>query len=334
MPQSNYTFRLANATDREAIVNFMNTHWNIRHPLVNLPDFFDYYYLAPNGKLNFALCEQAGSLAAIAGFVPANRTATADVWVSIWVADPAMRGAGLELMAEMPSLTGCRTLACNNIRPETRPFYEFLGYTTGRVGHFYRLANKSRYTVAKIKQVDIPPVGGNARLAPLPTADALAQSGFVPPQGANPAKDLWYISRRYYAYPRQQYTVMGIYLPGISTPQALLATRIVPVLGTHVLRIADYIGESTLLPQIGAAVDEWMQTVGAEYADWYCAGIAPELLYEAGFAQRLEGSENIIPNYLNPPLFENTEYYYFTSNPEGFVLNRADGDQDRPNIQT
>ena len=29
---------------------------------------------------------------------------------------------------------------------------------------------------------------------------------------------------------------------------------------------------------------------------------------------------------------QNTEYYYFTNQPDGFVLFKADGDQDRPNL--
>ena len=52
----------------------------------------------------------------------------------------------------------------------------------------------------------------------------------------------------------------------------------------------------------------------------------------AGFCERREGDANILPNYLQPPLFENTEYYYFTSDPGRFVLFKADGDQDRPNL--
>ena len=48
---------------------------------------------------------------------------------------------------------------------------------------------------------------------------------------------------------------------------------------------------------------------------------------------RLEGDGSVIPNYLTPPLLENTEYYYFTNKPENFVLFKADGDQDRPNLK-
>ena len=48
--------------------------------------------------------------------------------------------------------------------------------------------------------------------------------------------------------------------------------------------------------------------------------------------EREPGDGVVIPNYLTPPLLENTEYYYFTNEPEHFVIFRADGDQDRPNL--
>ena len=71
---------------------------------------------------------------------------------------------------------------------------------------------------------------------------------------------------------------------------------------------------------------------GAEYADCYNVGIDPEIWKAAGFRERTSDDPSVIPNYLTPPLYENTEYYYFTNKPEGFVLFKADGDQDRPNL--
>ncbi len=62
-------------------------------------------------------------------------------------------------------------------------------------------------------------------------------------------------------------------------------------------------------------------------------GIPSEVWQAAGFTERLEGDGSVIPNYLTPPLLENTEYYYFTNKPENFVLFKADGDQDRPNLK-
>lgn len=327
-----YRFRLATVADEPAIRAFMRAHWDASHPLIELDDFFDYYYKGEGDALHFALCEQDGALAAIAGYIPASQGPGADVWVSLWVADKKAKGSGLELMAELPRLAGCRTLACNNIRPETRPFYHFLGYETGRLGHFYRLADKPAYQLAQVTERDIPPVAGDAQLVLLESAETLRQSGFEPPRGANPCKDLWYITRRYYAYPRQDYDVYGVVLPGQSTPAVLLCTRTIQAAGTAVLRLADVIGPPQVLPQAGAAIDRLMRAAGAEYADLYCTGVDAALLRRAGFAEREEGSPDIIPNYLDPPLYENTDYYYFTSRPEGFIMFKADGDQDRPHI--
>ena len=71
---------------------------------------------------------------------------------------------------------------------------------------------------------------------------------------------------------------------------------------------------------------------GAEYLDCYNAGIPAAVWAAAGLTERREDDGVIIPNYLTPPLQQNTEYYYFTNQPDGFVLFKADGDQDRPNL--
>lgn len=326
-----FTFRLAAGDDRPAIIHFMNTHWGEKHPAINLPDFFDFYYQNPDGSLRFALAETGGEMAALAGFIPANQNPVPDIWVSLWIADKRHKGIGLELMAALPKLTGCRTLACNNIRPETRPFYEFLGYTTGRVGHFYRLAEKAAYAIAQPAHTHILPAGGSARLIALPTEADFLASGFIPPKNANPYKDNGYIARRYYHFPRQIYNVWGAYLPGQNAPAALLVTRTTPALGSAALRIVDYVGTAEILPELGDAINTLLKAEDAEYADLYCAGIPPEILQKAGFHERSETDSTIIPNYLTPPALKNIEYYYFTNQPQNFTLFRADGDQDRPN---
>ena len=331
-----YTFRIASLRDKEAIIEFMNTHWGSEHPLVNLPDYFAYYYTdgADKNKLHFALAEQEGKLAAIAGYIPANSRPVQDIWVSLWVADKKAMGSGLDLMAALPQITGCNTIACNNIRPETRPFYDFLGYKTDRMGHFYRLAPKGNiadYKVARLQTAEIYPVDGEGELTLLPDAKALVSSGFIPPEKHNPYKDLAYIQKRYYEFPRQKYMVYAGALPG-EPIAALLVARKIPVLGTNVLRIVDCIGDAAFLPQLGRAIENLLVEAEAEYADFYSAGLAPEILTKAGFTQRVEGDSNILPNYLDPPLFENTDYYYFTNNPIGFTMFKADGDQDRPNL--
>ena len=318
--------RLAKADEKARVVEFLDAHWGSHHPRVHLDDFFNHYYVH-DGRLQFAFAEQAGETVAVAGYILANERAQPDIWVSIWCAKKGCNGAGLELMAALPKLTGARVMACNNIRPKTMAFYTFLGYTAARLPHYYRLAemDKAQFRVARVREYIRLPVTEGPALERVPDEAALRRV-FAPCEDVTPYKDLWYLARRYFRYPRQRYDVWR-------APGALLVTRTVDVDGARVLRVVDYVGRPEEFSRLGAGIDALMRAEGAEYADCYCAGVAPEEMARAGFAERREDCANILPNYLTPPLYENTEYYYFTSDPAHFLMFKADGDQDRPNVE-
>ncbi|MEG1381031.1 MAG: hypothetical protein RSC73_02205 [Ruthenibacterium sp.] len=317
------TFRLADAADKAIIKSFMDANWGAPHPLIQRDEFFNFYYQNGAG-LQFAFAEEAGIPVALAGYIRANESETPDIWVSIWCAVKGRNGAGLELMAALPRLAHARCMACNNIRPNTMPFYTFLGYTAARLPHFYRLARLPVYQVAKVAHQMILPAGGRAVLTKV-TDEAMLARVFHFDEVLRPAKDLWYLTRRYFHAPHQKYDVW-------TSDSSLLVTRTVPVNGTQVLRIVDYIGKPETFADLGGAISLLMQTVGAEYADCYCYGIDAQIFAAAGFCERTETDENIIPNYLTPPLYENTEYYFFTDTTKNFTMWKADGDQDRPNL--
>lgn len=337
------TFRLAEYAEREAIIAFINEHFDWRLPLVNRREFFDYYYCGD--RLQFAVAEAGGRMVAAAGYILANHSAQPDLWVSVWVAAKGANGAGLELMEALPRLTGARVVACNNIRENTCVFYRFLGWTAERVPHYYRLADRPALADYHLCRPTIPagadpaltppvrlPAGGDLALDKVSTSVRLYALG-LPAVPHSPAKDLWYLTRRYFGFPHLAYDVWSVHEKGVLL--AYLVTRTVPS-GANgeipVLRIVDFIGEDSVLPRIGAAVDSLLARTGAEYADCYCAGIPASVFAAMGFSERVPGDGCVIPNYLTPPLYENTEYYYFTNHPEGFVLFKADGDQDRPNL--
>ena len=266
----------------------------------------------------------------MAGYIRANRLETPDVWVSILSAAKFAPGSGLELLAALRGLAHARLVACNNIRPRVMPLYRFAGFATGRLAHCYRLADRAVYRVARVADKKILPAAGNAVLQRLPAEDDLLSCGYTPDESRRPYKDLWYLARRYYQYPFQKYDVWGVLENGAAG--ALLITRCIPVNGTCVLRVADYTGAPEAFSALGTAIGRLMAECGAEYADCYCAGMPEAAMAEAGFCVRGEKDANILPNYLTPPLYENTDYYYFTGEPEGFTLFKADGDQDRPNL--
>lgn len=327
---SEVTFRLAHPHEADRIKEFVNQHFDWKLPLINRPEWFDHYYTSP-GSLHFAIAQQEEEWLSVAGYIPASQDPVPDVWVSVWVAKKGHNGVGLELMDALPRLVGARVVACNNIRPKTCAFYRFLGWTAERLPHYYRLAPRQEYRLAKVEYPVILPVTGDLTLTAMsePELEALG----LPETFHTPAKDLWYLKRRYFHFPHLNYQVWGVVDNGVLL--ACLVTRLVES-GEKgeipVLRLVDYLGRDELLPRLGKALDWLLKESGAEYLDCYNAGISPETWAAAGLTQRLEGDGVVIPNYLTPPLYENTEYYYFTNLPQDFVMFKADGDQDRPNL--
>lgn len=325
-------FRHAIWQDKDSIIEFLNQHWGSRHPLVNREEFFEFYYHSRE-KLQFVLALEDEHIVAVAGYIVANSNAVPDGWVSIWCASGGTNGVGLELMEALPRLAGIRVLACNNIRPKTMAFYRFLGWHADRIPHFYRFGYKESFAlIQNPTQTPFPSPQGNLQLSLVSSAEQLDALG-IPQTGLLPRKDVWYLKRRYFSFPYQQYEVWAI--QDQTSFQGYLITRTVevPEYGTSVLRIVDFIGTPETLGNLGNAIDTLIQSKQVEYADCYCAGISAEIFAQAGFLPRHPEDSVVVPNYLTPPLLENTEYYYFTNHPENFVLFKADGDQDRPNIE-
>ncbi|MDD4850368.1 MAG: hypothetical protein PHO10_06675 [Gemmiger sp.] len=336
---SKVVFRLARPGEEGRIVDFINEHFDMRLPLINRPEFFHHYYAGRDGCPQFALAEEGDTLLSAAGYILASAAPHPDVWVSVWVAVKGHNGVGLELMNALPDLLHANVVACNNIRAATCNFYRFLGWTATRLPHYYRLAPRPQggYRLAQPDPALSPailPVKGGLLLENVPSAAALVPLG-MPETPHTPVKDSWYLRRRYFHYPHFTYDVWAARAEAGGPLLAYLITRTVTAADTGlapVLRLVDYIGKDEHLPRLGLALDALLQQTGAEYIDCYCAGIPPEIWAEAGFYQRKISDAAIIPNYLTPPLAENTEYYYFTNKPDNFVLFKADGDQDRPNL--
>lgn len=330
-------FRLARPGEDAAILDFINAHFDMHLPLINRPEFYNFYFAGPEGGApRFAVAEDGeGQYLSAAGYIPAGREPSAGVWVSIWVAAKGHNGVGLELMDALPGLLNAPVLACNNIRPATCKLYHFLGWQAERLRHYYRLGTPGPGGWTLAVPGDAAPLPAPAKdlaLEPVADADVLEALG-LPETPHTPKKDLWYLRRRYFAFPHFRYDVWAVRENGRLLAYAV--TRTVSAADTGcapVLRLVDFIGPDEVLPRIGGALDKLLCRTGAEYLDCYNVGIDPDVWRQAGLTERLEGDGVIIPNYLTPPLRDNTEYYYFVNQPDGFVMFKADGDQDRPNL--
>ncbi len=75
-----------------------------------------------------------------------------------------------------------------------------------------------------------------------------------------------------------------------------------------------------------------MRYSGAEFCDWYAAGLNDRIMERGGFKRLSGDSGDVIPFYLDPPVMENIELYGASDGGQNYIMFRADGDQDRPNL--
>ncbi|MBQ5782243.1 MAG: hypothetical protein IIV99_02510 [Oscillospiraceae bacterium] len=314
-------------SQKHRIVEFLNTHWGSNHPLVNNETLFSYYYV-DGDMTNFYTLEDDDGIAAVCGYIKCSQQPDSDIWISIWCAKKGKNGLGLALMGKMQELTGAKVISCNNIRKNTMPFYTFLGYHPDGLNHYYRLRDLSQYKMAVVNSKNIPSCPApSTQLVRFYSIDEVAQH-FSNFDSSKPAKDLWYVDKRYFKYPHYEYNVYGIFKDGRC--DSLAVFRVNESEEGFVLRVVDFIGRPQDIDGLCGHIDSLMEQYDCEYCDMYCFGVDGS---KAGFVLRTEEDTNIVPNYLNTLLQKNIDYYFFTSYTENFVMFKADGDQDRKNIE-
>lgn len=333
----------------EPVREFCRVNWGSEHPLVHNGEMFDYYY-RDGEDINFVLAyrpaKQAGpdlrrpdrvvtippEIFGVCGFIKTNQSASPDVFISyILTKKMSPFGMAFKLIELIGRITGARTLACNNIRRKTRGVYDFLGYTVGDMTHWYRLnADSESYKLCRItdffseeiKSRDI----GAVRVTEPSQLSAFPFGSF---SDSAPFKDIHYVTRRYFNYPWHNYR---LYALSDGEARALIVLREMESGGSRMIRVADFIGERGLIKDCGLFLDGLMRELGAEFVDWYSFGVPEEDMKNAGFTVRYEDDGNIIPMYYSPLLMSNVDITVFVSKADGYMMFRADGDQDRPNL--
>lgn len=314
-------------SEKHLIVDFLNENWGSIHPLVNNEIMFNYYYV-DGDMTNFYVWEENASILAVCGYIKCSNQENCDIWISIWCAKKGKNGVGLQLMGAMKELTGAQTMACNNIRENTMPFYRFLGYHPDSLTHWYRLADRDEYKMAVVNNKVIPLSVKSESVSIKEIFDIHdAEKCFEISDEFKPHKDFWYINKRYFEYPFYKYHVYAVYDKDIC--KALVVFRVNVSDEGFVLRLVDYIGKPEDFALLSGVADELMAEYDCEYCDMYSFGVDGG---KAGFVERKKDDENIIPNYLNTLWQKNIDYFFFTTDAENFMMFKADGDQDRPNL--
>lgn len=321
--------RIAIEKDISQIQNFIHINWKRDHILAKSRDFF-YYEHVYQGVVNFIISvNEKDEIDGILGYIPYGKKHR-DIMTVMWMTKSKNNPfLGVEMLQYLEKACDLRTIASVGINKKTKEIYEYLGYRTGQLEHYYRLGQRKEYKIAKIYDNTI--LNGKRdepyELVEINNFVELEKKYNLEKKVIGPYKESWYIKKRYFGHPIYSYRIFGIGKNGF---EAVLFGREINIDHTKIFRIVDFLGDEKVFTHIVKAFDEIIEKNDYEYIDFYQYGIDEKILKDAGFIKK-ETGKNIIPNYFEPFERKNIEIYFFTSDRENIRFFKGDCDQDRPN---
>lgn len=338
-PRELHQFRIATIHDKEKLLAFLRTQWNADHIYLKSDLLFNYDYEF-GSNLNFLLAfNKEGEIDGMLGFILyGTEYKGSDIFTVLWKVRPKSGDPmlGMTLLEKLTSEFGFRVVSTVGANTKTLPIYEFMGFRTGQLKHYFMLNDQlpafeiCKHVEAAVADSKIT-APADKQLIPLGTYDQLA-AAFNPEKykARIPYKSPAYIKKRYFNHPFYSYDVFGI-ADGNGVVNSAIVTRTIVYNELKVLRVVDFIGNNQDLKGIGPALKEHLYTNGYEYADFYQYGIDHDIMTQAGFLLKDHYAGLIIPNYFDPFEQSNVSINFFTTSSDEFCIVKADGDQDRPN---
>lgn len=328
--------RLAKYTEKNAILDFINANWQENHIFVRWPELFDDYHKSGD-MLNYMIAIDKGKIYGVCGFIYANHEKQPDVWVALWKVIPSgIPSLGMELINSLRKTLNYRVLSCCGIKKEVKKLYQFLGFQTGTLKHFYRLNKDCEYNIASISdstQSDYV-VSDDVEFVLLKSEeefDNVIQYEREVFRITQPWKDRQYLIKKYFHNIAYKYFVCAV-KTGNGIADAVLVFKLVKANDSKAMRIVDFLGDETVLELCGKTLEKLMKKYNCEYIDFYEYGLPDAILQKMGMREIVESDNNIIPNYFEPFEQKNIDIHFFTSKMDNFRMFKADGDQERPNF--
>lgn len=328
--------RLAAYSEKSAILDFINENWQENHVFVRWPELFDDYH--KNGEtLNYMIAIDEGKIYGVCGFIYANHEKQPDVWVALWKVIPSgIPSLGMDIINSLRKTLDYRVLSCCGIKKEVKKLYEFLGFQTGTLKHFYRLNKNCEYRIAVVSD-NIQPdyvASDDVEFVQIRSEDEFRdvvkyeRDVFHMTQ---PWKDHDYLIKKYFRNIAYKYLVFAI-RTNWGAVDTVFFTKVVEANNSRAMRIVDFLGNETVLEICGKVLEQIMFDHNCEYIDFYEYGLSDSVLRKLGMKEMVESDKNIIPNYFEPFVQKNVDIHFFTNQIDNFRMFKADGDQERPNF--
>lgn len=331
-----YEIRLTKYDEIPQIMTFIEDNWKKGHILARDRNFFEYEFLEEDGTVNvlIAIDREKQTIEAMQGILKASRDKEhLDIWGSCWKVLPDnLPMLGFEVWNQCTIQTGARHQLGIGGNPNTAKtvLERMLRAKLVRMKHYYLLNDaKEQFQIAKIVKRETVQKSSTLQFMVERIQDE-KQLVSCYPEIDNPEvvpyKDTWYLTKKYFRHPIYRYEVYRIVDQGKTC--AVFVIRIQEHETGRVARLVEYVGNRTAIANAGSFFINYLKEKDCEYIDFYQYGFEEQSLLAAGFVERTQEDENIIPNYFHPFVRENVDILIQLV--EGAVYCKADGDQDRP----
>jgi hypothetical protein len=323
-------------------MSFIARHWQQDHVLSRRRDLLEWQHGAGE-RLAYLGAWDGDALLAVLGYISTQRfdpaLAGGDnvLWLALWKLrdDIKAPGLGLRLLTMLSNIESNGAIGVIGINPDHLAMYRTMRYCTGNMTQYvvFHPQQPPRLAVVPPGKARPLPCPGRANLVEITTASPPLNLHLGERAEQVPRKSQAYFESRYLRHPFYSYRVFSLELDGKAT--GLLATRLAAHDGVRALRIVDWYGNPAALAQSGTAIEGLLRESDAEYADLWQFGIPAERLGGAGFAAVEVEGDLIVPTLFEPFVQANKrlQFAFREKNNQPFVIMRADGDQDRPNMR-
>ncbi len=333
------TIRQAEYEDIPRIMEFIDSRWKKGHIMGNDRTMFEFQHVR-NGEVYYMIAEDDDperTIYGAVGFMPMSYGEHPNVSMMMMMSqkNPEKRMLAGEMADKCWELHGIS----NEISPGVNSRYaraimQLEPHRIGKLEHYYMLADRDDYVIAKIchrpEMTDSGHREDEVWLVRLTEPDLESDAGMEEVLAAcNPYRSKEYLVHRYFHHPYYSYQAYGLERDGEC--RGILFAREIRCEGACLLKLVDYVGEDPLLGGAGLAFRELLKEGGYEYIDFYCYGIEEDILRRAGFTRLDEDDTNVIPLYFQPFERRNVDIYFNAAHKEGIHVFTGFGDQDRPN---
>ena len=330
--------RFGDNADVELITNFIDQHWKQGHILSQDRELFEYMYLEKDGRLNYVIAiePQSNEVIAILGYIPSD-SSHSRISLSMWKSrsDSYLRKykAGLAVLRFLIHELNPKSIFSTGTTIEAGVFFKFLGYSFDVMIH-HLIVNSE---ISDFRIIRNPPP-----CSFYPQSSDLSDSSLVLIKSdeelhravlglglTKTLKDVDYLCHRYLHHPRFKYEVREVLL-NARTVGILMFRRSIAN-DRSCIRIIDVIGAEICLKSAIGPLAQEMFANGDEYIDLMSWGLDSIKIKQAGFTNRREFSDCVLPEYFSPFSQTTVDRWLFTNLPDTEIIYKGDGDQDRPN---